>query len=81
MRRYVIEGDHAYDNSLTRTTLTLHAGARLVPEPASLANLRAAFERRLITEVERHGGIPSLPPEELALREAIAALLQEADHA
>jgi hypothetical protein len=42
-----------------------------------LARLRDAFDRKLIAEVQRHGGIPPLPPEEIALREAIAALLEE----
>ena len=82
VRRYTIEGDHSYDHALTHTTLTLKAGARLVPEPriaALLAALRVAFEQRLITEVQEHGGIPALPPEEIELRDAIAALLQAAE--
>jgi hypothetical protein len=42
-----------------------------------LEQLREAFDRKLIAEVKRYGGIPPLPPEEIALREAIAALLLE----
>jgi hypothetical protein len=42
---------------------------------SAIEKLREAFDARLIAEVKRHGGIPSLLPEEQALREAIAELL------
>lgn len=41
--------------------------------------LRRAFDARLIIEVQAFGGIPWLPPEEVALRDAIARLLEAAD--
>lgn len=50
--------------------------ARRAGTPDPLAKLRAAFDAELIAEVGRHGGIPALPRETLALRDAIAEVLQ-----
>lgn len=40
-----------------------------------IRRLRDAFEAFIIAEVKRHDGIPPLTAEDMALREAIAALL------
>jgi hypothetical protein len=54
---------------------------RALPAPAStitpelLAKLRERFDAALISEVKRHGGIPSMPLEELQLRDTIAEIL------
>jgi hypothetical protein len=43
----------------------------------TLARLRELFDNMLVAEVQRHGGIPALPPEERAFREAMCAFLLE----
>jgi hypothetical protein len=43
--------------------------------PALLAKLRERFDAMLVAEVNRHNGIPSLPVEEIELRDTIAELL------
>lgn len=44
-----------------------------------IQNLRKKFDDWLVAEVNKYGGIPPLPKEEVELREAIAELLFELD--
>lgn len=43
--------------------------------------LRKAFDTMLIAEVNRHGGIPHLSPEEVKFRNMVAALLEAEERA
>jgi hypothetical protein len=49
----------------------------LAPLVAALDALREKFDARVIAEIHKHNGIPSLLIEELELREAIAVVLEE----
>ena len=72
--QYVLDG-HTPPPEDLRLALALVDTAVWPARVDALHPLRTAFERFTIAEVRRHGGIPHLTPEDIALREAVAELL------